>query len=133
MENCIFCKIIAGKIPADKIYEDRDIIAFLDIKPINPGHALVVPKKHYLDLVSTPDELLKLIIVIGKKIAKKILRANLGEAVTLTFNNGRAAGQVVDHVHLHIMPRKTSDDYKLWHGKEYALGEAEKVSKKLKL
>lgn len=132
MENCIFCKIVRGEIPAYKVYEDDKILAFLDIKPVNPGHVLVISKKHHLDLISTPDELLEAIIVVAKKIGKKILDTGIGEAVTFTFNNGRIAGQVVDHVHLHIMPRLSDDGYELWHGKEYAPGVAEKIVEKLK-
>lgn len=132
-DNCIFCKIVAGEIPANKVYEDDKVLAFLDIKPVNPGHVLVVTKDHYLDLISTPSELLCAITTAAKKIGKKILDSGLGEAITFTFNNGRVAGQVVDHVHLHIMPRLSNDGYELWHGKEYAEGEAEKVASKLKI
>lgn len=131
MKDCIFCQIASGEIPADKIYEDDKTIAFLDIKPVNPGHVLVVTKEHYLDLISTPDELLEAIIVIAKKIGKKILETEIGEAITFTFNNGRVAGQVVDHVHLHIMPRLSNDGYELWQGKEYSKGAAEKIVEKL--
>lgn len=132
-DDCIFCKIAKGEIPANIIYQDDDIVAFLDIKPINPGHILVVSKEHHLDLINAPDELLCAITQAAKKIGKKILETGLGEAITFTFNNGRAAGQVVDHVHMHIIPRLKGDGYELWHGKEYAEGEAEKVAEKLKI
>jgi len=133
MPDCIFCKIVKGKIPANKVYEDDKVLAFLDIKPVNPGHVLVVSKDHDLDLISTPDELLCSIITVAKRIGKKILELGLGEAITFTFNNGRVAGQVVDHVHLHIMPRISGDGYELWHGREYLSGEAEKITNLLKL
>lgn len=133
MKDCIFCKIVAGEIPAYKVYEDNKVLGFLDIKPVNPGHVLVVPKEHYLDLNSTPDELLKEIIIVGKKIGKKILATGLGKAINFTFNNGREAGQVVDHVHLHIMPRLSDDGYELWQGKEYNEGEAERIVKEISI
>jgi len=133
LDDCIFCKIISGEIPAHKIYEDDKVLAFLDIKPVNPGHTLVVTKEHHLDLVSTPEDLLAAVMAAAKKIGRKILDTGIGEAITFTFNNGRVAGQVVDHVHLHVMPRKNNDGYELWHGREYAPSEAEKIVKKLRM
>jgi len=133
MNDCIFCKIIRGEIPANKVYEDDKVLAFLDIKPVNPGHILIISKDHFADFLQAPDEIICQMTLATKKIGKKILASGLGEAITFTFNNGRAAGQVVDHVHLHIMPRKSGDGYELWHGKEYAPGEAEKIAEKLKI
>jgi len=131
--DCIFCKIIRGEIPANKVYEDDKVLAFLDIKPVNPGHILIISKDHFADFLQAPDEIICQMTLATKKIGKKILASGLGEAITFTFNNGRAAGQVVDHVHLHVMPRKSGDGYELWHGKEYAPGEAEKIAEKLKI
>ncbi|OIN89674.1 hypothetical protein AUJ40_01525 [Candidatus Berkelbacteria bacterium CG1_02_42_45] len=133
MNDCIFCKIIRGEIPANKVYEDDKVLAFLDIKPVNPGHILIISKDHFADFLQAPDEIICQMTLATKKIGKKILASGLGEAITFTFNNGRAAGQVVDHVHLHVMPRKSGDGYELWHGKEYAPGEAEKIAEKLKI
>lgn len=133
LDDCIFCKIVAGEISASKIYEDDKILAFLDIKPVNPGHTLIISKDHFADFLQAPDEIICQMTLATKKIGKKILASGLGEAITFTFNNGRAAGQVVDHVHLHVMPRKSGDGYELWHGKEYAPGEAEKIAEKLKI
>ncbi|MSU56162.1 MAG: HIT domain-containing protein, partial [Candidatus Taylorbacteria bacterium] len=74
MPPCIFCKIIKGEIPSIKVYEDADTFAFLDIKPINPGHTLVIPKKHYVNIHDTPDELFGKTAITAKKIADAILK-----------------------------------------------------------
>ena len=132
MKDCIFCKIVAGEIPATKIYEDADVLAFLDIKPVNPGHALVIPKKHFQSIHDTPDELVAQMSIVAKKIAGAIQK-NLGaEGVNIGMNNGKAAGQVVFHAHIHVMPRYGKDSFKLWMGKEYRTGERETVAEKIK-
>jgi len=130
--NCIFCKIIAGKLPASKVYEDQDVLAFLDIKPVNPGHTLVIPKKHFESIFDTPDELVGKISIVAKKIAG-VIQKNLGaEGVNIGMNNGSAAGQLVFHSHVHVMPRYGKDDLKLWIGREYQTGEREMVAEKIK-
>ena len=128
---CIFCKIIAGEITCHKIYEDDQVIAFLDIKPVNAGHALVVPKKHYenLEEISEADFLALMLIV--KKIGG-LLKTRLGvEAYNVGINNGAAAGQVVPHVHVHVIPRHAGDGHVVWpRTAEYKAGEAEAMVKK---
>jgi histidine triad (HIT) family protein len=131
-ENCIFCKIVDGSLPSSKVYEDEDVIAFLDIKPVNPGHTLVIPKKHFKNIHDTPDELMAKLIIVTKKIAG-VVQDKLGvSGVNIGMNNGASAGQLVFHTHIHIMPRYGKDSFKLWLGKEYAPGEREKVAEKLK-
>ncbi len=109
MEDCLFCQIIKGKKPSHKVYEDEDVYAFLDINPKVKGHTLVVPKEHsetFLDLDSSQiDTLFESV----QKIAKGITETVNAEGFNLMQNNGRAAGQVVDHVHVHILPRKQDD------------------------
>lgn len=130
--NCIFCKIITGELPASKVYEDKDVLAFLDIKPVNPGHTLVIPKKHYENIHDTPDELVGKLTITAKKIADSIQK-NLGASgVNIGMNNGKAAGQVVFHTHIHIMPRYGKDLFTLWTGKEYKNGERETVAEKIR-
>ncbi|MES2087724.1 MAG: HIT family protein [Patescibacteria group bacterium] len=130
--DCIFCKIISGELPSSKIYEDTDVLAFLDIKPINPGHALVIPKRHYESIHDTPDEVVSKMMIVAKKIAGSIQK-NLGaEGVNIGMNNGKAAGQIVFHAHIHVMPRLSTDSFKLWNGKEYKTGERESVAEKIK-
>ena len=107
-DKCIFCKIIDGKLPAHTIFENDHSIAFLDINPINPGHVLVIPKKHYKNLSEMDEsigvELFKTVMVVEKVVAES------GCAGTNVFqNNGKLAGQEIEHVHFHIVPRYPDD------------------------
>ncbi|MDO8590461.1 MAG: HIT family protein [bacterium] len=130
--NCIFCKIVAGEIPSTKVYEDKDVLAFLDIKPVNPGHTLVIPKGHFESIHDTPDDLVAKMIIVAKKIAGAIQTKLGAEGVNIGMNNGMAAGQIVFHAHIHVMPRYGKDSFKLWAGKEYKTGEREIVAEKIK-
>lgn len=114
MNDCIFCKIASKEIPADIFYEDENSIAFLDIKPINPGHALVIPKKHYADFFETPDEVLASISATAKRVGAVIKKIVNADAVNIGINNGAAAGQIIFHTHIHIIPRFENDGYKSW-------------------
>ena len=130
---CIFCKIIAGKIPCNKIYEDDKVLAFLDIKPVNPGHVLVLPKKHYQNFEEISEEDLITIILRVKKIGND-LKNKLGViGYNVHVNNDAIAGQVVPHLHFHIIPRHENDGCFNWQGKDYREGEAEEIIKKLKI
>ncbi len=132
MEDCIFCKIIKGEVPCYKIYEDDSILAFLDIAPVNPGHTLIIPKKHYIDLLELPEiEAQKLISKI-KIIAPAVISGLGAKGFNLNLNNGKVAGQQVAHFHWHIIPRFEGDSRELWHGKSYNEGEAELIVKKIK-
>jgi histidine triad (HIT) family protein len=131
MEECIFCKIIKGEIPCSKVYEDDKVIAFLDIGPVNKGHALVVPKEHHKDLLDTPNELLADTIKAVKKIAKAVLKATGTEGFNIGVNNGKIAGQVVMHLHFHIMPRLENDGLKLWPQGKYSEGEIDEIARKI--
>lgn len=127
--ECIFCKIIAGNAPAHKIYEDEQVVAFLDVKPINPGHALVATKEHYPNIYETPDEVIKDLAVVTKNIAIAVKKAVNADGTNFHVNNDPAAGQVVFHTHIHVIPRYEGDGYTLWHGKgEYEEGEAQKMA-----
>jgi len=130
--DCIFCKIISGEIPSYKVYEDDDTLAFLDIAPVNPGHTLVIPKKHYANLEEIPEDELCYLIKIAKKVGKAIKEGLGVKGYNLTMNNDPVAGQIVPHIHLHIMPRNENDGYELWHGKKYGEGEAENILNKIK-
>ncbi|HRY63083.1 MAG TPA: HIT family protein [Patescibacteria group bacterium] len=132
MEDCIFCKIIKGEIPADKVYEDDRVLAFLDISPINKGHILVVPKEHFENLLETPDELVEKLVLAGKKIGLAVREVVRAEGINVGINNGSAAGQVVFHTHIHIIPRFSDDGYKLWGSdKKYELGEGRELAQKI--
>lgn len=132
MIDCIFCKIIEGKIPCAKIYENDKVIAFLDIAPVNKGHALIMPKQHFERLESLPDDVLCEIAKAIKKISKAILKAVESNSFNLGVNDGKNAGQLVPHFHLHIMPRFEGDGLKHWPGKKYEKGEAEEIADKIK-
>ena len=104
-DDCIFCKIIAGELPCSPVYEDNDILAFLDIAPIVPGHVLVVPKAHHDPITATPDETLGLCVVAAKKIVAAQQEALGSDGASITQANGSCAGQVVPHIHFHVIPR----------------------------
>ncbi len=130
--DCLFCKIIKGEIPSVKVYEDDSVLAFLDIHPVNPGHTLIVPKIHSEGLLDADDKVLEQMIVATKKVAVAILQGLGYEAFNLEQNNGPIAGQVIPHLHWHIVPRSADDGLKHWPGKAYAEGEVEEIAKKIK-
>lgn len=125
MTDCIFCKIVAREIPASIIYEDDSSIAFLDARPINPGHTLLVPKEHRANLYNMPDELLSRFMPTIKKLAIAIKKAVNADGINIGMNNDGAAGQIVMHHHTHIIPRHSNDGYQHWKGKEYMSKEIE--------
>lgn len=129
--DCVFCNIIKGKIPCAKIYEDDKVFAFLDIAPINFGHALVIPKKHYELLTEVPEDLLSALASVIKKIATVISKDSDG--LNIVQNNGRSAGQLVPHVHFHIIPRFKDDGFRFnWRSKKYEKGKIEELAEKIK-
>ena len=117
--ECIFCKIVSGEIPAAKVYEDGEMLAFLDHNPINPGHTLLIPKEHYDNLAETPPEVAANLMRAVPDLAKAIMKAVGAPAFNLGVNNGKEAHQVVFHTHLHIMPRHEGDGYEHWKGSPY--------------
>ncbi len=132
MTDCLFCKIVRKEIPATVVYEDDATLAFVDIKPINPGHLLVVPKAHFADYASADEATLSAIAQVGQKMGKALMSALGAPAFNIGVNNGRAAGQLVDHLHLHVIPRFEGDGHEHWHGRPYAEGEMEEVGQKLR-
>ena len=132
MNDCIFCKIINKEIPCYKIYEDEKIIAFLDRTPVNPGHTLVVPKKHSETILDTDDETLKELIIATKKISNAIYKGLRLKGFNIGLNQFKIGGQVVPHIHIHIMPRKENDNLRLWGGREYETEEEKlEIQKKI--
>ena len=103
-ESCVFCKIAAKEAPAHVVYEDDKVIAFMSIQPINVGHALVVPKKHYENIYEISEEDVAYLYKIVKKIAHAVKKAVNAEGIRIVQNNGEAAGQVIFHMHVHIIP-----------------------------
>jgi len=118
--TCIFCKIIAGEIPCAKVLETDSVIAFLDIGPVAPGHVLVVPKEHYTTLADTPSAILSALAAELPRLARAVRLATAAPGLNLVQNNGREAGQVVDHVHFHLIPRTHNDEFRVhWPRKKY--------------
>lgn len=110
---CIFCKIINGDIPSAKIYEDEDVLAILDISQATKGHTLVLPKKHFANLLEIEDyEYLKVMNKV-KDLAKTITKAFNAKGCNILNNCGEAAGQTVMHFHVHIIPRYDNNDIKI--------------------
>jgi histidine triad (HIT) family protein len=128
---CIFCQIASGDIPAYKVYEDDKVLAFLDIKPVNPGHTLVITKAHYQNLEEIPAAELTAIMLAVQKIGR-LLKDKLGVAgYNVTENNDPVAGQEIPHLHFHIIPRHAADGHLPWRQSAYAPGQAEAIIKKL--
>ena len=111
MEKCIFCRIIAGEIPSTKIYEDDLVYAFLDINPINPGHVLVIPKEHHESSSTIPEATAGRMFHVGSRTGVALKRAKDYDAFNLHLADGTAAGQVVNHAHLHVVPRGVEDNF----------------------
>ena len=133
MKDCIFCKIAEGKFSADKIYEDKNVFAFLDISPVNFGHALVIPKKHFENLNSIDEGYFCDVMKISKKISDALIKSLKADGTNITINNGKAAGQLVPHLHVHIIPRFSDDKLKYdWPTKKYPDGEMKKIADKLR-
>jgi len=103
--NCIFCKIAAGQIPCHKLYEDARVLAFLDLEPLSAGHALVIPKHHAARLDGLPDEDAAAVAAVLPRLARAVTRATGIDAYNVLQNNGEPAGQVVMHVHFHLIPK----------------------------
>jgi histidine triad (HIT) family protein len=107
--NCIFCKIISGNLPAVQIYETPRVIAFLDVLPVQLGHALVVTKSHYVNLLDLPDDLFLEMGQVGRKVAQAFQEELRAEGFNLVMNNYEVAGQTVFHTHIHVIPRFADD------------------------
>eukprot|EP00011_Vannellida_sp_DIVA3-517-6-12_P015058 CAMPEP_0114635926 /NCGR_PEP_ID=MMETSP0168-20121206/16728_1 /TAXON_ID=95228 ORGANISM="Vannella sp., Strain DIVA3 517/6/12" /NCGR_SAMPLE_ID=MMETSP0168 /ASSEMBLY_ACC=CAM_ASM_000044 /LENGTH=136 /DNA_ID=CAMNT_0001847635 /DNA_START=45 /DNA_END=455 /DNA_ORIENTATION=- len=130
-DNCLFCKIVAGTIPSCKLYEDDKVLSFLDLNPVNPGHALVIPKAHSADLNETSAEDAAAVIAAVKKVAPKILEATGHTAYNVMSNVGGDAGQIIFHTHFHIVPRKPGDGHRHWPQGKYGEGEMVALAEKI--
>jgi len=130
--SCLFCKIAAGEIPSDKVYEDDDTVAFLDITPVAEGHTLVIPKKHYRNSLQTPDPELAKLIAVVKKVGNAVMEGVGAGGINVHLNNEPPAGQVVFHTHAHIIPRSSDDGLKMWMGSSLGEIEMKRVAEKIK-
>ena len=109
MENCIFCKIANGEIPAATLYEDEDFRVILDLGPASKGHALILPKTHAANIYELSDELAAKAMVLAKKMATVMTEALECDGFNIVQNNGEPAGQTVFHFHMHLIPRYKND------------------------
>lgn len=131
--NCVFCRIAAGTVPSRRVYESPCAVAFLDVAPLADGHTLLIPKSHFVTLDELTTEQVGGLLRDLPRLAMAILRATGAEGYNLLQNNGRAAGQVVEHVHFHIIPRFANDGlgYR-WNAKSYAGNRADEIQSGIK-
>ena len=109
-DNCIFCKIAAGEIPSETVYEDEQFRAILDLGPASAGHTLILPKAHFKDVTEISDEYAANVLKVAAKLGKAMKKGLGCEGFNLVQNNGEAAGQTVMHFHMHVIPRHAGDD-----------------------
>lgn len=138
MDNCTFCKIINKKLPSSIVYEDKDLLAFLDIKPINKGHILIIPKQHTELMIELNDKILSKMIVLAKKINIALKKSDLKpEGINLFLADGKSAGQEIFHTHIHIIPRFKNDGFDFVFPKDYnnkpSKNEIDQIANKIKL
>jgi len=133
MDGCVFCKMVAGEIPVTKIYEDESVLAFLDIGPVSDGHTLVIPKQHYRTVDQCEPEALAAVGAVLGKIAGAVVEAMGAEGYNVLCNNGKVAGQVVEHVHFHIIPRMAGDGvFTQWPAYKYPDGRLQEIAEKIR-
>ncbi len=113
--DCLFCKIINKTIPAEIVYEDKDALAFLDIHPRAPGHTMILPKTHAENLLDLPNNKTGPVFTAVKKVTALLKKSLKPDAFTIGINNGRVSGQIIDHLHIHIIPRWKDDGGKSIH------------------
>lgn len=131
--NCIFCKIVAGTIPALRVFEDDGMLAFLDIGPLAEGHLLVVPKDHYVRLEDVPPDKMAAVARHFPRLVRAVTAATSAEGCNLLLNNKRVAGQEVPHVHWHVIPRVAADGLGFrWKSSKYAPGRGETIQRLVK-
>lgn len=110
VDNCLFCKIIKGEIPCVKVYEDNDVLGFLDISQTTLGHTLVIPKDHYDNFLFVPNDLLGKCFSAVQKIAQALVSGLGAKGVNILVNTNEIAGQTIMHFHIHVIPRYSSTD-----------------------
>ena len=112
-DNCIFCKIANGEIPSRTLYEDQNFRVILDLAPATRGHALILPKEHADNLYELPEEIAAGVLITAKKVAEMMKEKLQCDGLNLIQNNGEAAGQTVNHFHMHVIPRYEGDGQNL--------------------
>ncbi len=132
MSDCIFCRIAAGKLPAAVVLDTPRVLAFLDIAPVHYGHTLIIPKEHYQNLLDLPDDLWQEMGRVARQVAQALQKTLYARGFNLGMNNFEAAGQVVFHAHLHVIPRYQNDGLLLFPQGTYPPGDLEKVGQRLR-
>jgi histidine triad (HIT) family protein len=131
--ECVFCKIVAGELPAFKLYEDPLTLSFMDINPLNGGHALAITKGHYKNLFETPDTDLAAVMATARKVATAVERELTPAGINIVQANGPAAGQSVFHFHVHVLPRRIDDNAKInWGLKPGDMDKIEALAEKIR-
>ncbi|MDO8136010.1 MAG: HIT family protein [Candidatus Brocadiales bacterium] len=130
MRDCVFCKIARGEIPASKLLENNEVLSFLDINPVNPGHILVMPKKHYETVMDIPEKELGRVMEMVPALSRAVVKVTRAEGLNLFQTNRACAGQTIPHVHFHIIPRHSTDGFSFgWRQGNYPEGEMERLRK----
>jgi len=132
MPDCIFCRIVAGRQSSTKVLETARVLAFLDIAPVHYGHTLVIPKEHYETLLDLPDDLWLEMGQVCRQVAQALKKALYARGFNVGMNNFAAAGQVVFHAHLHVIPRFAGDGLEFFTQGHYLPGDLEKVGQQLR-
>ena len=133
MADCIFCKIVAGQIPAAALVETELALSFMDIAPVNPAHALVIPKRHTETLLDVSREELEECTRMAQRVARAVMAATGSVGCNLLQNTHRCSGQVVSHVHFHVIPRSPDDGFRFgWRQLEYGEGEMDELQRKIR-
>jgi len=132
-ESCIFCRIVRGQAPVSTIYEDETTMVFLDIRPLNMGHTLVIPKAHYVDIFDIPEKNLSQVHIVTKQIAAAVKKATNADGISIIQQNGKAAGQDIFHFHIHVVPRFLNQKLPPFHElKEVERSKLDLVAEKIK-
>jgi len=126
--SCIFCRIAAGDVPAAKVLDTAEATAFLDIGPLAPGHTLLIPRQHYESILDVSPAILAAVAAELPRLARAIINATGAEGLNVLLNTGASAGQVVPHLHWHLIPRRAGDHLGFrWNAGRYAEGESDAV------
>lgn len=131
MQVCIFCRIVSGELSSFKVYEDSQVVAILDIRPINRGHTLIMTKQHYENIHDIPEKLLAHVHKIAKRIAGAQKRVFSPTGISIAQNSGAAAGQVVFHFHAHVIPKDREQHQRYEAGEEDLQMVAQKLKRSL--
>jgi histidine triad (HIT) family protein len=131
-DHCLFCKLVRGEIPSARVLENDRVIAFLDIGPLNPGHVLVIPREHHAALPDLPDDLAAATAAVLPRLCRAVRQATGADGLNVLSNTGRVAGQSIEHVHWHIIPRHASDAIRWpWPARQYPPGQIDEMRQRI--